>query len=599
MKRLVLWDGSTTAWLSGPAGDWHVAVVGASGALLERRHAAALARLGRVRFLDLAPHAPDARETVAAYLTDAIAALPREDLGELWWALELAEKSPFRGPLVERLYRLTLLARLRAAEAYDEVLVATDDVELAEVARGAVRRRVSLDSRRYWANALREVAAACLSWLVAARGWPRTSGGITCFTFYPYWWLRPSSESAAERFLDVRPPRYSYAAWLSTPRALLRRASAVRVAARRSISPLQREVGARALLGILSPRTYVRARRAAGRERPAALLEGRDVSGLIRGELARSLSSTQLFAWQLIRHAVGRHVRRARPEALLYRVEYQPFEHAVLLGARGMRTVGFRHSPFGSAYIPMRFAPGSLAHTDMPLPDAMLVSGPVGAAALAEQGYPGPVAVCGPQRHPDLAAAVRRTKVRAALPSGGLVAYIAIAIVPADTEALLAGLAVAAAQVPGLRLVIKTHPSRELADAALRALVAEVGLDHRVSPAGADLYEGLGAADVAVLVGSTLAFEALALGVPAIVFENPATYAATSLAEYASALHIVRDANELTEALIDVRDGGPRTRAQREAWPAVLRSVFGDLDTPIDSSLAGALRAVGVDGVAP
>lgn len=599
MKRLVLWDGSTTGWLeSAASGEWHVAVVGASDVMLREQHALALAKLVDVRFLDLAPHAAQAREQVASYLTDALAVLPREDLGDLWWALEITEKSPFRGPLVERLYRLALLEGLRSKEEYEEVILAVDDPLLAQVLDAERAASASLDSRRYWMNAFREVRSALLARLVAFLGrWPRQGGRATCFTFYPYWWLRPFDDSASERFLDVRPPLFSYAAWLSEPRHLLHRRGAARVAGQRVLTPLQREIGLGALLRVLSPWTYLRVLRAARRARPVPPFGEVDVTPLIASDLVRSLSSTQLFAFQLIRDAVGRYVRRAEPVALLYRVEFQPFEHALLLGAGGIPTVGFRHSPFGSAYIPMRFGPGSLGQTDMPLPDAMLVSGPVGAAALAAQGYPGPVAVCGPQRHPDLAAAVRRVKLRTRRPEE-LVAYVAIAIVRADTEALLAAVAYAARQLPELRLVLKTHPSRQLPVAELRAILTAVGLTERVSFAGPDLYEDITASDAVVLVGSTLAFEAIALGVPAIVFENPATYAATSLAEYKTGLHIVRNGAELARALSDVHRDSQSTRAKRDRWPELLRSVFGDLDAPIDSLLTDSLRAVGVEGQA-
>jgi len=94
-----------------------------------------------------------------------------------------------------------------------------------------------------------------------------------------------------------------------------------------------------------------------------------------------------------------------------------------------------------------------------------------------------------------------------------------------------------------------------------------------------------------VCIGSMIAFEAMALGIMPIVFDNPSTYGSVSLAEYEPALFIVRNAAELHGAIEDVRTDAARARAKRAEWPAMLADVMGDLDAPIAPQLDAALDA--------
>jgi hypothetical protein len=113
-------------------------------------------------------------------------------------------------------------------------------------------------------------------------------------------------------------------------------------------------------------------------------------------------------------------------------------------------------------------------------------------------------------------------------------------------------------------------------------------------PAAGALYDYVRAADAMVCIGSMIAFEAIALGIMPIVFENPATYPATSLAEYESGLFVTRDAAGLIEAIEDVRIDSRRSRVKRLAWPAVLKDVFGDLDTPLEDQMDEAVNGLRV-----
>jgi hypothetical protein len=103
------------------------------------------------------------------------------------------------------------------------------------------------------------------------------------------------------------------------------------------------------------------------------------------------------------------------------------------------------------------------------------------------------------------------------------------------------------------------------------------------------LYDAIEASDALITIGSTVAFEAMALGCMPIVFENPSTYAATSLQEFADALYVVRDGGELRAALGDVQRNGPAASQRRGRWAEAVRRTLGDTATPLPVQLTQAL----------
>src|SRR5206468_1773012 len=140
-------------------------------------------------------------------------------------------------------------------------------------------------------------------------------------------------------------------------------------------------------------------------------------------------------------------------------------------------------------------------------------------------------------------------------------------IIEADTEALCAALAHAIDDFGPCRLVVRTHPNRPEGGTALARTIASFGPKRIVvAPTDRSLYDALDASDALVTIGSTIAFEAMALGCMPVVFENPSTYAAVSLSDFADALFIVRDGAQLCEALQSIRGDGAGARQRRAQW---------------------------------
>jgi hypothetical protein len=593
-----------------------------------------------LRFIDVGPFADRAHKAVAAFLVECIRRLPEQDLGgttlaqllddpeaSVWWYLEIVEKGPYRGPLVGQLYQVAIVDEAVRSGGYRVIHFSVRDAALAEVFRACAASRS--DWMEWPARAPLPIpfaerhpavmhgvrCVAALVRLIAARaiasrlrpdrgGAPDWQHRPVVFTMFPAWWKGIRTGQPSERFFEAPESGgvAGYLAWCTSLRALCRNVKPIREAfVRRDIRPLQSWSRCRDISFSGIRRCFRFERRL--RRHIRARLGPFDVSALMGAELSRSLASGEPVQNRALARAVTRAIAATQPSSVLYRMEWQPSENALLVGLHraGACGIGFLHYPFGERYLSMRFSDGELGAAlagipgrTRPVPAGVIANGSALREHLASEGYPAErIALCGPQRYPRLAGLTPRPRdmIRRelGLSPRDLVLFVAPAIVSSETEALCAAIMLAADDGP-LRLIIRPHPNQPHMGEALTALIARVGADRAgPMPAAADPYDYIAAADVLVGVGSMIAFEAMALGTMPIVFENRSTYAATSLAEYAEGLFVVSNGRELRHALASVKAKDEAAETKRETWPRLLQRVIGDLHRPPGVQLTDAL----------
>lgn len=629
-----------------PDVTWDILLLGLSNAWFRWRHPPA-GGTGRWQLVDPLPHAAGASRQAGDFLVDLVERLPRQDLGGAtlrdlldtpggteWWFLDITEKGPFRGPFVTQLYHLALARAVIEHGAYEEVRAQIASPSLADIFRrgagsasflrvvdGAPSNRGPWWDRHPLVRYGLHVAVA-IGRLVAVKAFLITTGiragaapsGLAAFTFYPAWWGKPFSVDAADRFFShlTEAGARGYLAWLTSARALWRnRRAAAAVLRSRGLVPLQAHLRLRDLAPLLSMRRFRRAWRFERHARPGLHepFAGFDVGPLVGADVSRSLTGTERWLSTLLARAVRRAVDRGAPRWLLYRLEFQPFENAMLRGLAGRaRGVGFLHYPFGRHYLSTRFAKGEVPRYlrgddpawDRPLPDGVIACGEAGIEHVTDSGYPRErCAPCGPQRFGRLLdyrrtresrQAVRR---RLGLSLQGTLYFVTLAIVEEDTQALFGALAAGLDPARDPRLVVRPHPNRPRGDPALMAALAQLGPGRAVlmDPAH-EIYDVMVAADALICIGSMIAFEAMALDCMPVVFENPSSFPALSLAEFAEGLFVARDERDMNAALRSIAEAGEDVRARRQHWPDLLHRVLGDLDTPLPLQLKGALASL-------
>jgi hypothetical protein len=307
-----------------------------------------------------------------------------------------------------------------------------------------------------------------------------------------------------------------------------------RDATRPTVTPIERLAPTRSLdeaMALWEQRDALAAEITAGAAIQAA--------GLVRGVdlwpvLQRELEAVAVVQWPWSARAMdeaGATFDRLLPQTVVTYAEAGGWGRAIILEARrrGIPTAGIQHGFIYRHWLNYlheadEMAPG--ADGGMPIPDRTLVFDRYAAQHLETAGrFPADaIRVTGNARLDDLvarfaeAAGGERAAIRRALGAGAEDRVVVLAAKYAEIRRDLPDLVAASERTTGARLVIKPHPAEtpQAYDAAISGAARA-----RVAPADMDLARLLAAADGLVTMNSTVAIDALVLGVPALVVGLP------------------------------------------------------------------------------
>jgi len=612
--RLVITDCGPAEWNRAvqtailPPSMLEVLPVGISPDQYQSRYGGELDRCRPWTFSKVVGGSARARERIREYVPKLMAQLQRSrvdgpttllewlegDGFNAWWFLEISEKSAYRGELINRLYQLALVQAVLDSGTYgkvwiclkDEVLARTIEKGLCEasidVSQVETERNHRSRSTLRWLcvhvrNAL-GVAILHMMQLVLMRGlniappWLPSPRSLLLFTFYPRMWTAPYRHDASEWFFGALPEHFpdgvssAYAVWLTAwPREIWsRRKELCRFFRSRKVLWLAPFAGIGALMSLATFRWWTLHLHLSDEwQRSAAVRFGPfDLGCAVRDELHRSLSSPELFRNLLLVAAWKRLTASVPGSTVLYRLEFQPFEHAIVFGTRGqVPAVAFQHSIFGKNYLPYHFNRDEVVQAGvsgaMPLPDVILVSGEFGRAAMLKNGCAShSVEVCGPLRYRSFFARVRPRQSRYAI--GGRTAdaptarslVVTTAVSRPDAESLLESLGQCLPLLDRMTVLFRSHPALPL-DRCFEAIVGQrLGADrYRFLMSAEELHDALASADVAVMNYSTVMMEAVELGVVPIVFESRTVFDPKALEEDEWAGVVVTNAEELGRSI--------------------------------------------------
>ena len=268
--------------------------------------------------------------------------------------------------------------------------------------------------------------------------------------------------------------------------------------------------------------------------RRAAVVRACDLWPLVSEELRRV--ATRQLPWSArAMDDVGAAFDALRPRVAVTYAEAGAWGRALVLEGqrRGIPVIGIQHGFIYRHWLnylhepdEMRPSEGNPADRGFPLPDVTLVFDGYAAAHLTQAGrFPdGTVRVTGSPALDRLAAAVARltpddiAAVRA--DAGARPDQHIVLVVTKFTEigSVFPGLARAVAMLPSVHAVVKCHPSetpKPYEDVA-------AGIPNMtVLPANHDLPSLLAAARLVITVNSTVAFDAMTLGIPALTVSLP------------------------------------------------------------------------------
>ena len=264
--------------------------------------------------------------------------------------------------------------------------------------------------------------------------------------------------------------------------------------------------------------------------RAAGMFRGCDLWQILR----RELEAAALLQWPWSARAMaeaGAAIDALAPELVLTYAEAGGWGRALCLEARrrGVRSVGVQHGFIYRHWLNYLHEPDEMqalgADRGCPIPDRTLVFDRYAASHLETAGHfpPAAVTISGSARLDELAARFAehmpaREAIRAELEATRDGRVVVLAAKHSEIRQQLPDVIEAVESLPQVRLVIKVHPAET---AEVYADAVKGAKQTTVAGASADLARLLAAADVLMTMNSTVAIDALVLGIPAIVIGLP------------------------------------------------------------------------------
>lgn len=568
------------------------------------------AQLDNCNFVDVNDISEKIQERVREFYTDFIFNLPQKAGAHrffckdrnLWWSLDITEKCPVRSKIIYRLFYLEVVRRLIDKEPYDKIYIDLDDHLLAQVLLkwrpGEIRdiscnffprcKAVFSGSSIYFIS---QYIKNCfgVSFLFIVRSLAlkiNRIGGIKTqkknelffYTNYPSWWHNPDNVKASEKFFGLLPEdlaqKYpvSYVAWLfslSPLKIFSKRSHLKRFFNERRMVLLENLLRAREKLSILSfeylswafsIRDYFK------RQRGISYSEF-DISTLLYYEICNSLTHSELFNDILIESAFRRLIKVYSPKALVYRLEFSPFEKSMLAAIDGRcRTVAVQHSTLSKNLMSHSFASGEIPfHLEkknckiaMPFPDLIFTAGAYFRDIMIKAAFPEErIYICGPVRYAKLISYLKENndkvqiRKRMGFSSSEKVFLVVMNWIEKEGLALIAALSKAEEKRDKtFHFLIRSHPHLRY-DRKILSFLKKIKPSFRYSFFNGkfSLYDAVLISDVLIQAPSTLGYEAMAIGKMPIVYENRHVFNVNSLEELKGFAPIVCSAAELKNAI--------------------------------------------------
>jgi hypothetical protein len=468
----------------------------------------------------------------------------------LWWFTEL---------YLHKMRRLdtavaTILALARVHEAFDPARIVLDSaVDAAREAALAFGRAHGVpvearEARRHWRSAALPAVTVVVSRIARLRRTTRREPGrarVAAFVHRAFWrrdvGAGPEQESYIGPILDElqsRVGRHEMAyVGLGPSRNFRARRwwhSLADASAADSVIPVEQLAGRDDLAGSSA---LWRERRRFAREivegssvRAAAIVHGCDLWPILRDQL----SQAALIQWPWSARSIdeaGAAIDALAPRVVVTYAEAGGWGRALVIAARrrGIPSVGIQHGFIYRHWLNYRHEADEMeargADRGFPAPDRTLLFDDYARTHLERAGHlpPSALAVTGSAGRDALARRVReyaadRAAIRRDLGVGVDESLLVLAAKFSEIAEELPALFAAAGAEPGVRLVVKTHPAET--ESVYRSLAADA--PHvAVLPGQADLARLLAAADGLVTMNSTVAIDALVLGVPSLVLGWP------------------------------------------------------------------------------
>ncbi len=301
-------------------------------------------------------------------------------------------------------------------------------------------------------------------------------------------------------------------------------------------------------------------------------LKGWSIRWLCRREGWMEIGRSSLCTYRLFYECLNGMLSQGSWRYLIAFYENQPWEKLQVLSARahGVKTVGIQTTHFSRYHL--SYALGRGEEGRIPLPDWIGTSGPAAHQLLLDCGIPAPILRrCGALRYGHL---VERLRHNLAQPSSGARrsnVLVVLSIDPVLSRHLLEALHHAfpdGGRADGLHFTIRPHPMHPIPRHWVRFPCT------LIPSTFGNFQQDLESCGLMLFTASTVGFEALAEGKPALRYRSPRLFDLDDL--YGSFLPVVTDSNLREMLLTQVQ--GKKSPFSREETLKFISDHFAPVD---------------------
>lgn len=644
-RLLIITDNARARWLSrfnrqikNNSSEVSVLTLGITPEYFLRRNPKKIEILKSFSFVNIDEISKKAQELVANFYINFIFKLPQEVPSNLffykginlWWFLEISEKCPVRNRIIRRLFYLELVKHVIEKGQFQKFYLDLDDCFVAQCLLEAKPNEVQNLNIFVWPKLLFHLSPIpflfryfknCfgVALLLLLRSIslklnevkgikPPREKGLYFFTNYPFWWNKPFQDKAGEKFFVSFPEslmpthKIFYATWLFSlnPVEIFLRSSFLRsLFIGKNMLLMESFLGAKDKVEILSLGflKWMLAVRNYFKKHFEYNYGIFSIKKFVYYEIYRSLSHVELFNDYLIEHAFENFSNQYHPEALIYRVEFQPFEKAILMGInKRYKVIAFQHSTLSRNRISHFFARDEISfHLDpkninmaMPLPDIIFSTGEYFKDIMQEAGFPGErIFICGPLRYQTLLNYLRQPKQKEEIKkqmgfsNSEPIFLVATSWIKEETLALLSILLEATDSIGDkLYFIFRSHPHIKF-DRDISKILKSAKPNFRYSFLDNQfpLYDTVYICEGLIQALNTLGYEAMAMGRVPVIYENRHIFNFNSSEELRVSVPVVSSADELRRAIHSILEENKRLDCLPIRYSDIMKKFFYDLDT--------------------
>lgn len=595
-------------------------------------------RINSLNTVDVGKFAEHAQEKIRKFIPDFIYEFPKKKVGNgksikeifhfkninFWWFNKMAEKGALGTPFIKTMYYLELIRNVVLAKEYNEIWLEIKDdsiLKLLKNNQNILPRLIIIgkpgkepvNGKKFYLKLFYNIflyQGFYLCRFLLLKGFRSRikikDHSILFFTFYPYFWNKSSKNSMTELFFQSLPARLNeqhpicYITWLSLGLRDLwsKRSKLINDFKYENIVPIETYLSLKDFLDTFFISAYYILMVLKFRRRIMNTIreqyEGYNITNIILNEFNQCLATHEIITCVLMMKACSNTIGQNKINALIYRVEFQPYERAIIYGAKNnCTTIAFQHQALARNHLQYFFPKEEISSyyknkndpDNLPLADYYMVAGEYPFGVLLNSGFPREVLnICGPVRYANLVEYLKKKddknyiRKKYGYSEKDKIFLIASPVTKEEVFSLMLSLCqVMNEYEENILFLLKSHPVVKFDEEIVKIIdITSPDMKYRILPDDINLNDYLSLSDALILTGTTMGIEAICLGVVPILFENDSSFSLNPLLEIRDSCFCVRNAQELKQAIISVINDREEVEKIRRNWPNAIKKLFYD-----------------------